>query len=260
MNFGTIKNAFTDIYVESHMNGDRIGKETYRKFIKILSENETLKTHFVVYKNIENGYFKDSKDAKEYIEENLKYLDRFRGNKSVVTQSKKLVRLLENSGYEYTKNSNDLNKSLHILTTVGKGIGDLESKMSSKNKVTEHLLKQKNINRDDVVVKENINVDKFLNIATEKYNEKYSNLSEEEKNIVKTIREGETSDKLELLKKLVTETVGVINETLSVCDNITLKSKLLETKDVIYSVSHLEGDLDDIDSNINKVFKIKSVF
>lgn len=260
MNFGTIKNAFTDIYVESHMNGDNLGKETYRKFINILSENETLKTHFIVYKNIENGYFGDYEEAKEYIEENIKYLDKFRGNKSITNQSKKLIKLLEDSGYVYNKVSDELNESLHILTTGGNGIGDLESKMSSKKKVTEHLLKVKKTNIDDVVVKENINVSKFLNVATEKYNEKYSNLTEEEKNIIKTIREGEVSDKLDLLKNLVTETVKVINTTLIDCENIELKSKLLETKDLVYSVSHIEGNIENIDDNINKVFKIKSVF
>ena len=59
MNFGTIKDIFASVLVESHLTKDKNGKELYKKFLKILKENETLSTAFIVYKNIENKTIKN---------------------------------------------------------------------------------------------------------------------------------------------------------------------------------------------------------
>ena len=54
MNFGTLKDIFLEKLIESYTSEDTLGKDLYKKFLKILKENETLKTSFIVFKNIEN--------------------------------------------------------------------------------------------------------------------------------------------------------------------------------------------------------------
>ena len=56
MNFGTLKDIFTEKLIESYTSDDKTGKELYKKFLKILKENETLKTTFIIYLN----HFKSS--------------------------------------------------------------------------------------------------------------------------------------------------------------------------------------------------------
>ena len=55
--FGTLKDIFASQLVESHLTNDDKGKKLYKRFIKTISENEILKSQFIVYKNIENKHF-----------------------------------------------------------------------------------------------------------------------------------------------------------------------------------------------------------
>lgn len=261
MDFGTLKNKFTQIYVESHINGDNKGKELYKRFLEVLKESETLKSYFIVYKNLENKTVSNEFEANEYLKENLTVLDKFRGDKSIVSETQKLINLLENNDIEVgTDIPSNFNKSLHTLTTNTRDINNIDSIHEAKVSLVKYLMEEKTKLEDDSdLVRENIDVNKFLNIATEKYNEKYSTLSEEEKRIIKVIREGNDSEKEELLRSMIKETISLVNQRLSIVgDNISLKGKLLETKDVVYSMD--EYDANSFGDNIKKLYDIKSVF
>lgn len=261
MDFGTLKNKFTQIYVESHINGDNKGKELYKRFLEVLKESETLKSYFIVYKNLENKTVSNEFEANEYLKENLTVLDKFRGDKSIVSETQKLINLLENNDIEVDADiPSNFNKSLHTLTTNTRDINNIDSIHEAKVSLVKYLMEEKTKSEDDSdLVRENIDVNKFLNIATEKYNEKYSTLSEEEKRIIKVIREGNDSEKEELLRSMIKETISLVNQRLSVVgDNISLKGKLLETKDVVYSMD--EYSVDTFNHNIKKLYDIKSVF
>ena len=54
MNFGTLKDIFAEKLIDSYILENEEGKILYRKFLKIIKESETLKTAFIVFKNIEN--------------------------------------------------------------------------------------------------------------------------------------------------------------------------------------------------------------
>jgi hypothetical protein len=112
---------------------------------------------------------------------------------------------------------------------------------------------------DKTNVRENIDVKKFLDVATDKYNEKYSELSEEEKTIIKVLREGNDDTKSTLLNSMIKETVSLVNNRLdAIGNNLDLKTKLLETKGVVYDMS--EYNVETFSENIKKIYEIKSVF
>lgn len=260
MDFGSLKNKFTELYVESHISGDDKGKKLYKEFLNILKESETLKSHFIVYKNLENKVVSSEFEASEYLRENITPLSDFRGEKSIVTECKKLVELLENNGIELNFEPNEFNKSLHTLITKTPTVDNIDSIHESKMNIVKHLMtEKKSTNNDEDLVRENIDVNKFLNIATEKYNEKYGELSEEEKKLIKVIREGNDDDKSNLLNEMVKETINLVNDKLKISENnIELKGKLLETKEVIYNMLE-ESNTNTFNTNIKKLYDIKSV-
>jgi hypothetical protein len=111
---------------------------------------------------------------------------------------------------------------------------------------------------DSVVVKENLDVQRFLTIATDLYNEKYTDLSEEEKNIIKVLREGTDETKSSLLSSMIRETVSLVNDKLKdTGNNIDLKAKLLETKDVVYGMETY--NVETFGENIKKLYDIKTI-
>jgi hypothetical protein len=259
MDFGTLKNTFTQTYIASHINGDSKGKELYKTFLGILKESETLKSHFIVYKNLEGKTLGSEFEASEYLKENLAILNKFRGDKSIITESKKLVNLLDNNDVVVNKVDDPISEALHTLTTTSKNISNLDDIHEAKITLIKWLMEDKTPTTEDKSnVREDLDVKKFLDIATEKYNEKYSELSEEEKNIIKVLREGNDDTKSTLLNTMIKETVSLVNTQLENVGNSELKTKLLETKGVVYDMS--EYNVDTFGENIKKLYDIKSVF
>ena len=258
MDFGTLKNTFTQTYIESHVNGDEKGKELYKGFLRVLKESETLKSCFIVYKNLESKTVSSEFEANEYLKENLSTLDKFRGDKSIVTECQKLVNLLENNDIVVGVPTK-FNESLHILTTSGKLVKNIDPIFEAKLTIVKSLMEEKVVIEDEGIVKENLDVQKFLTIATDIYNEKYSTtLSEEEKNIIKVLREGTDEVKSSLLRSMIKETVSLVNDKLKdTGNNLDLKAKLLETKDVVYGME--DYNVETFGENIRKLYDIKTI-
>lgn len=253
MNFGTIKDIFASVLVESHFNNDKKGKELYKNFLKILKENETLSTAFIVYKNIENKTIKNESLAIDYLKESISIFDKFRGEKSLSIQIKKLTSLLERYGVDYkSKETKPLHESLQRLILNKKDISNLDIIHEHKTKVINWLTSDKEIvSEDKTFVRPNVEPNKFLELAVSKFNEKYSELNEEEKNILKVLRENDEEKNKTLVLDLVKESVELVNKHLEdYADNVTVKSKLLETKDVIYKM------VENNDSSSEKILKL----
>lgn len=254
MNFGTLKDIFTEKLIESYVSGDNSGKNLYKKFLKTIKESETLKTTFIVYKNLESKTLKSEIEANEYLKESISLLNNFRGEKSIIQESKKLLSLLKEYGVDLSSvKTKELHKSIENLITIKKNVTTIDRLHESKNNVVSWLMKEKEIiSEDKTYVNTNIDPNKFLELAVDKFNEKYKeSLTEEEKNILKVLRENNEEKNKTLVSDLVKETVDLVNKYLNdYGDNVTVKTKLLETKDVIYKM------IENNDSSNEKILKL----
>lgn len=264
INFGTVKDIFLDKLIESYTSEDKAlvetGKNLYKSFLKTLKENETLKTAFIVYKNIENKTIKNESLANDYLNENLSFLQNFRGESSLKVQTKKLIRLLEDKHFDFKGiKIKEIHKSLDKLINKNKTISNLNLIQESKNEVLMWLVSDKekiNETEGEEFVRENINPKKFLDIAVSKFNEKYKDsLTEEERNILKVLRENNYDTIKSLVSNLVKETVILVNNHLVESGkNITVKEKLLETKDVIYKMTENNSNFSE---KVLKLYELK---
>ena len=259
MDFGTLKNKFTQILIESHIKGDEKGKKLYKQFLKIIKENETLRSNFIVYKNIENKVSKSEIEANEYLKENLSLLEKYRDTrgkkvKSIQESNNQLLSLLKKHGHKLTDKPSELHESLHKLTTSEKNVSNINELHESFEKVKTWLITPKNTKTRGV--EKPVDANKFLDVVTKKYNEKYSNISEEEKKVIKTILSTDENEKESLLKNMVKESIVLINNSLKQFgDNIEIKSKLLEAKDVVYN---LEYNKNTFKEDILKIYELKT--
>jgi len=256
MNFGTVKNIFVEKLIESHISGEKTGKNLYKKFLKTLNESETLKTAFVVYKNIESNTISDKFEANHYLKENLSLINNFTGKKSLVEETKKLIAILKENDINLDVKSNNLHESLEILLTKTSSLKTINKLHESRINVIDWLISNKDREEKSDYVRENINPKKFLDIATNKFNERYSELTEEEKNILKVLKESDDSSLKNMVLKLVKDNINIINENLDkYSNNMDVKGKLLETKDRVYRM--VDSD-DDLGNKILKLYDLKN--
>lgn len=259
MNFGTIKDIYAKFLVDSYINESKKSgkhKKYYKNFIKMISENQILRTQFIVYKNIENGYLPSEISASDYLKENISLFDKF-SKKDIMKENEKLLSktpsdYLFEQDYTGYKEKKDLYESLHNLITLEKKAETINTLHESFEYIKKWLTTPKEIVETK---KPKVDANKFLNIAVEKYNEKYSSLNEEEKKVLKTIMSSDNSEKENLLKDMVKESITLINNALKEYGgNLEVKSKLLEAKDVVYN---LEFNEETYKEDITKIYNLK---
>ncbi len=258
MNFGNIKDIYAKFLVDSYLNESKQSKHKkhYKNFIKMISENQILRTQFIVYKNIENGYLTSEVSASDYLKENISLFDKF-SKRDIIRENERLLSktpsdYLFEQGYVGYTEKKELYESIHNLITLEKKAETINTLHESFEYIKNWLTTPKEIVETK---KPKVNANKFLNVAVEKYNEKYSTLSEEDKKVLKTIMSSNNEEKETLLKDMVKESITLINSALKEYgSNLEVKSKLLEAKDVVYNI---EFNVDTYKEDISKIYDLK---
>jgi len=92
------------------------------------------------------------------------------------------------------------------------------------------------------------------NIAVDKFNDRYSELNEDEKSVLKTILESDDEGKKEIYENLSRECIDLVDKNLTESD-IDSKEKLLAVKDRLL---RLEFISESFISDISKLIELKS--
>ncbi len=92
-------------------------------------------------------------------------------------------------------------------------------------------------------------------IVVNKFNSKYSDISESEKTIIKTILSSTEEDKVKLFTTMVRECVDTIDQKLTLNEDIEIKSKLLSAKDKLLRMEYIK---ENFISDISKIHQLKS--
>jgi hypothetical protein len=90
-------------------------------------------------------------------------------------------------------------------------------------------------------------------LAVNKFNSRYSNISESEKEIIKTVLNGSNEDKEETFNKLKRECIDTINNKLNESSDLDLKDKLLKVKDKLLNT---DFSLDNFNTDISKIYDL----
>jgi len=90
-------------------------------------------------------------------------------------------------------------------------------------------------------------------LAVNKFNSKYSNISESEKEIIKTVLNGNNNKKEEIFNKLKRECISSIDTKLNESSDLDLKDKLLKVKDKLLNTNY---SLDTFSTDISKIYDL----
>ena len=244
-NFGYIKDTFNNILSESILTKNNEGKKLFKKYIQALKEDSNLKREYLIYKNLTTKKFNNESDAKDYIKENINLLKNNNPSKGL----KKLNSILGEK--ELVNENEEIYKHINILRNTKKSPNSLEKIQKSLNFFKERMLKEEIVvesKYDTVGVPPSI----LTKLAVNKFNNKYENITEEEKNIIKNILNGNDEDKEKTYTNLKNECIDIIDNRLTENSDLDLKDKLLKVKDKLLRTSfNKETFPTDIDSIYN---------
>jgi len=248
-NFGNIKDTFKNLVIESTIKKDNKGKKLFSKFLKTIKENETLKNQYLIYSNLQNTKFDDKTEAIEFVKENISLLgglDKEHINKG----NEFFLKVLK--GNKIVKENQEFYNKVTYLVNTKKTPSNLKKVNESINHIVRVMLEKEDV---EEVVTESIDLPPSVltKLAVNKFNSRYSNISESEKEIIKTVLNGSNEDKEETFNKLKRECIDTINNKLNESSDLDLKDKLLKVKDKLLNT---DFSLDNFKTDIGKIYDL----
>ena len=249
-NFGKIKDTFNLILTESIIKKDSKGKKLFISYLKELKENKTLKSQFLLYKNLSSKKFTNESDAKYYIKENITLLKKL-NKKEINSGTKKLVSLLE--GKELVKENIELYNHINVLVETKKTASSIDKIQESINFITTKMME---VDEVEVEQYESLNLPPSVltKLAINRFNLKYSDITESEKKIIKSVLNGTDENKEDVYVNLKKECIDLIDSKLNENTDLDMKDKLLRVKDKLLSMTY---NPDEYVGDIDKVYQLK---
>lgn len=200
VNIDQIKNT---LYA-SLINEDTITiKKQLNEFVKTISSSEPLLYEYHIFKNLKNTTLIDKTIIKDCILENLSFLSKFT-KKRIITEHKKLK--VYSNGIKDT-----LSDNIHSLIefTINGITPKNVNKYNTILNETIEIIFENNVVKTTVRVNQlpeiltisEIPSDKLFEFVLKKYNTKYTLLSEQQKNIIKTLSNGTTDEQVTLFEE-----------------------------------------------------------
>lgn len=256
-NFGRIKTAFNDLLANSvGRKKDNKNKIIFKDYVKAIRESEILKSQFLVYSNIENMTDDCPSSAVNFISENVNALRKYKPE-DIIAENKKLIALSEsisrklNEPYELyamheslsnlictertPRNLTDLSNDLKVVVNYAKN--NKEKTISESSELPQSLL---------------------LNIVVDKFNDKYDSLDESSKLAVKSVIDSTSEEKNTIYKKLIRESIDLIDMKLIDTTDLISKEKLLKVKDKLLRDNDEIINENEYISSISKIVELKN--
>lgn len=249
-NFGNIKDTFKNLVVESVIRKDEKGKKLFSKFLKTIKENKTLKNQYLIYSNLQNSKFDDGVEAKEFVKENIELLKTL--NETHITKGNEFfLKLLK--GKKIIKENQEFYNKVSYLVNTEKSPSNIKKINESINYVVKPMLAKEEVGE---VVTESINlpISVLTKLVVNKFNSKYSDISESEKEIIKTVLNGTNEDKENIYNKLKRECIDGIDTKLNESSDLDIKDKLLKVKDKLLNNSFCK---DSFTTDITRLHELK---
>jgi hypothetical protein len=218
--------------------------------VKTIKENEALKNQFLVYNIIENKVEINESKAKAFVDECMNIISKYNTKDILIANNKLVENIMFEKDSDYDKK--ELHENIATLIFTSKTPKNIDTILEAKAYIVNYILNNKEKEVSESVALPNSLVS---TIMVEKYNQKYADLDESEKEILKTLIDSDDTTKKEVYTKTVRECIDLINEKL-VESSLDAKDKLLKVKDKLLNDT-LEIN-EDYTKNISKLVELRN--
>ncbi len=216
--FGEYKQSITDTLVTTYPN-KKVFKKSFHKLMQALKENKISREFFVLYGEIENKIFDDKNIAEEYLDAVIKILKNKKKNL-------KIPLIKEHTGLGENKIYSQLDNLI-----FNESVKSIEKNIRNKRNLVKHLTREDNSISINKVVPTSL----LSNLATKKFNKKYSSLNEEDRTKLKNLLSLDKNEIKETIEKLKENTLKQLDTLKVAADKKEMKSKIEKVTESVLS-------------------------
>lgn len=243
INIGIVNFIISNKLKESYFNNNLIdeSKEITFNFLDVVKSSPILQLEFKVFNNLENKHIDNDVAAARYIDSNIKLFEVYT-LQEIKEEHKKLKSFLTEETNIDDEYKIQLYKSINTLIKESLKINDevnVDKIHESFTFILSHLKQPKKATLSEVDAK-SINED-VIEIAVNKFNEKYDSMNEEDLKLVHKLIKFNDNDKKDLLESYKAETISLL-EALS---NEATKENILKSIQKITSMNYNKFNVDD---------------
>lgn len=256
INIGIVNLVVSNGLKESYFNDNYINesKTQVSDFINVVKNSPILQLEFKVFDSIENKHIENELMATRYIDNNIKLFEVYTLNE-ILNERKKLNKFVSENQIP-NNNKTKLYEAIDIL--IRESINDydkidVDQIHEAFSYVLNHVRKPKQLNETNNDEFDDVN-DEVLEIAINKFNEKYDVLSEDDRNLLNTLVQSDTTQKLKLLENYKTETLELLNNKRNESTEDGIKTAIDKINEMKYRSTY---SVDNLNEDIIKLHELK---
>jgi len=228
-NFAKLKDSIYNEVLTCLKEDRTKAKRLIKGYVNILKQHPTLKEAFHIHHNFEEGSFINEDVKHGFIIENLNAIRKL-SKEDLRLGLDALDKFIKENKIQY---ATDLNALSEKISSLMMNINRVDRSVEN-NKAIEYIINE--------VTKREINTNQrkpvshkiFKEVATKNYHNKYNNLSEDEKKIIKFFFTGNKKMIKDHYNSILSTIKENINQKIQTADNKDTKIKLYEVKDRLY--------------------------
>lgn len=252
VNIGIVNLIISNKLKESYFNDNLIeeSKKVTSDFFDVVKSSPVLQLEFKVFNNIEGKNIENELLAKDYVDNNIKLFEVYT-IEEIDAERAKLKKFINEKAIPVDNDRMSLYEAIDDLITEtleNTTNIDVDKMHEAFSLIMEHIKTPKKVLLENVDV-ELVNED-VIEIAVEKFNEKYDSLNEEDKDLLKTLIKSTDKEKETLLETYKSESLEILEGV----DKGKAKDNI---EKAIQKINEMVYDKKDVDDNIIGLHELK---
>lgn len=244
INIGIANLVISHLLKESYFNDSMINenKKIASKFFEVVKKSPMLQLEFKVMNGIENKFIENDSLASRYIDNNIKLFEVYTIDELESEHNKIKKYIKENIDLD----SNKIKLYESIGTLIEESVSDYENVDVDKiHEAFEYVLdhikkpKAKTINEN---TSEIINED-VIEIAINKFNEKYNQMDEQDLNLFKKLVNSTYEEKSNLLEEYKSKNLSVLNEINESNKSEKIEQSIKKINEMVFKEETIDTDI-----------------
>jgi len=251
VNIGVANLMVSNRLKESFFN-DKLIEESRKvttDFFDVVKDSPVLQLEFKVYNNIEGKHIENEVLAKEYIDNHIKLFEVYTIEEIDAEHQKLDTFINENKGEPMEVGIIEMDKiklydGINTLVTESLKLSedvDVDAIHEAFSFVLNHVKLPRKALLENVDV-EPVNED-VLEIAVEKFNEKYADLNEEDRELLKTLIKSSSKEKEALLETMKSENIAILEGSQNDSLNDGITKAIQKIKEMVYNAKNVDDDI-----------------